>query len=156
MVKILFVCLGNICRSSAAQGVFENIIEKRGLKEYFKVDSAGLIDYHQGELSDIRMRKHAANRGYNLTHRSRPVEPNDFVEFDYIYAMDHQNVKGLCKINPHLAAPKVALLGKLCTKHNVDIIPDPYYGGDKDFEYVLDLLEDSCSNLCDILQEKLS
>lgn len=156
MIKILFVCLGNICRSSAAQGVFESIIAQRGLQDKVYVDSAGLIDYHQGELSDIRMRRHASKRGYNLTHRSRPVTAGDFKEFDYIYAMDHQNIKGLSRINPELTQTKVSLLGKLCTKYNVDVIPDPYYGGDKDFEYVLDLLEDSCNNLCDILHEKLS
>lgn len=156
MIKILFVCLGNICRSSAAQGVFEKIIEDRGLQNHFKVDSAGLIDYHQGELSDKRMIKHAFERGYNLTHRSRPVTLKDFEEFDYIFAMDHQNVSGLSRLNYNIAQQKVSLLGKLCTNHNVEVIPDPYYGTGKDFEYVLDLLEDSCNNLCNIMEKKIS
>ncbi len=156
MIKVLFVCLGNICRSSAAQGVFEQIIKERGLESSFSVDSAGLIDYHKGELSDPRMIRHAHNRGYELTHRSRPIAMSDFEEFDYIYAMDLQNVQGLRRLNPQIAEQKVSLLGKLCTRHNVEIIPDPYYGSGKDFEYVLDLLEDSCNNLCDMLVEKFN
>ena len=156
MIKILFVCLGNICRSSAAQGVFEKIIKDRGIEGNFKVDSAGLIDYHKGELSDKRMRHHAYERGYDLTHRSRPVKMSDFDEFDYIYAMDMQNISGLQRLNAEKAQQKVSLLCKLCTQHNVETIPDPYYGTGKDFGYVLDLLEDACSNLCDLMQQKIS
>lgn len=156
MFKILFVCLGNICRSSAAQGVFEKIIQQKGVEKYFSVDSAGLISYHQGELSDPRMIEHAKMRGYNLTHRSRPITQKDFEEFDYIFAMDNDNIKRLSRINAELTAKKVTLLAEYCTEHEAKIIPDPYYGTGKDFDYVLDLLEDSCTNLCNILLQELN
>lgn len=95
MKKILFVCLGNICRSSSAEGVMKHLIEEAGRADEFLIDSAGILSYHQGELPDSRMRAHAARRGYNLTHLSRPVRTEDFYNFDLIIGMDDRNIDDL-------------------------------------------------------------
>ena len=95
MKKILFVCLGNICRSSTAEGVMLHLIEEAGLEKEFVIDSAGILSYHQGELPDSRMRAHAARRGYQLVHRSRPVRTEDFYNFDLIIGMDDRNIEDL-------------------------------------------------------------
>jgi len=93
--KILFVCLGNICRSSSAEGVMKHLVSEAGLEDQFVIDSAGILSYHQGELPDSRMRAHAIRRGYNLTHRSRPVRTEDFYNFDLIIGMDDRNIEDL-------------------------------------------------------------
>ena len=95
MKKILFVCLGNICRSSTAEGVMLHLIKEAGLEDEFVIDSAGILSYHQGELPDSRMRAHAARRGYELVHRSRPVRTEDFYNFDLIIGMDDRNIDDL-------------------------------------------------------------
>ena len=95
MKKILFVCLGDICRSSTAEGVMLHLIEEAGLENEFVIDSAGILSYHQGELPDSRMRAHAARRGYQLVHRSRPVRTEDFYNFDLIIGMDDRNIDDL-------------------------------------------------------------
>ena len=130
MKKILFVCLGNICRSSSAEEVMRTLIRKEGLEREIEVDSAGILSYHQGELPDSRMRMHASRRGYNLTHRSRPVCTDDFYHFDMIIGMDDRNIEDLI----------------------VDYLPDPYYGGAQGFENVLDILEDACAGLLESIR----
>lgn len=148
MTHVLFICLGNICRSVAAEEVFRTLVQKAGLESQFAVDSAGLLDYHEGELADPRMRDHAYRRGYRLTHRSRPVTAADFAHFDHILAMDAANVRGLERMAPHQSdMEKVELLARYLRHHEADFVPDPYYGGSKDFEHVLDLLEDACEGL---------
>lgn len=154
MVKksVLFVCLGNICRSPMAEGIFRHLLFDKGTFRQFKVDSAGLISFHQGELPDMRMRKHAAARGYDLTHRSRPVSIQDFDDFDLIIGMDDQNIRGLkslAKTPVHQA--KIKRMTDFCTRHQATEVPDPYYGGDAGFEYVIDLLEDGCEGLYDFI-----
>ena len=104
----MFVCLGNICRSSSAEGVMRHLIEEAGREDEFVIDSAGILSYHQGELPDSRMRAHAARRGYNLTHRSRPVRTDDFYEFDLIIGMDDRNIDDLKE-----RAPSVEACGKI-------------------------------------------
>lgn len=155
MYKILFVCLGNICRSSSAEGVMRKLIEEAGVEKRFHIDSAGILSYHQGELPDSRMRAHAARRGYNLTHRSRPVTTDDFREFDLIIGMDDRNIDDLRDRAPSLeACNKIHRMTDYCTLHtHADHVPDPYYGGAEGFEYVLDLLEDACSGLLQRLCE---
>ncbi len=142
--SVLFVCLGNICRSPMAQTVFEKLIEEKGLKEQFIVDSAGLHDYHEGDKADKRMRQHAEKRNYNITHRSRPVVREDFDKFDYIIAMDEQNIKGLERLVRNDAdRDKILRMTDFMQEMEADYIPDPYYGGPEGFELVIDLLEDA-------------
>ena len=145
---ILFVCLGNICRSPMAEGVFNRILEREADVLRFKIDSAGLLDYHKGELPDSRMRFHASKRGYQLTHRSRQVTLSDFEHFDWIIGMDEQNLYGLKQLAQSPAhAAKIHLMTDFCQKLQADSVPDPYYDGDPGFEYVIDLLEDACEGL---------
>lgn len=147
--KILFVCLGNICRSPSAEGVMNHLIEVAGREDEFVIDSAGILNYHQGELPDSRMRAHAVRRGYNLTHRSRPVRTDDFYHFDLIIGMDDRNIDDLKERAPSPAEwSKIHRMTEYCTKFaHADHVPDPYYGGEEGFEYVLDLLEDACEGL---------
>ena len=147
--KILFVCLGNICRSSSAEGVMKLLVEKAGRTAEFEIDSAGILSYHQGELPDPRMRSHAARRGYQLLHRSRPITTEDFSRFDLIIGMDDQNIDDLRQLAPSPeACEKIHRMTEYCTSHpQADYVPDPYYGGSEGFEYVLDLLEDVCAGL---------
>ena len=150
MMKILFVCLGNICRSSTAEGVMRSLLEKNGLEDRFVVDSAGILSYHKGELPDSRMRAHAAKRGYQLVHRSRPVVTDDFDEFDLIIGMDDRNIDDLREKAPSVEAmAKISRMTDYCQKIVADHVPDPYYGGAEGFEYVLDILEDACQGLLD-------
>ena len=146
--KILFVCLGNICRSPAAEGIMKQKLKDRGLDKYFLIDSAGLLDYHEGELPDSRMRTHASKRGYVLSSRSRPVAYNDFFEFDLIIGMDDANIQSLTRIAPDVdSQKKIRKMTDFCQTHINDHVPDPYYGGTSGFELVVDLLEDACEGL---------
>ncbi len=146
--KILFVCLGNICRSSSAEEIMRVKVANAGRSEEFELDSAGLSSYHRGELPDSRMRMHAARRGYQLVHRSRPVCAEDFYKFDYILAMDDQNIGGLKELAPDVESlAKIGRLTNYCRIKIADHVPDPYYGGAQGFENVLDILEDACDGL---------
>ena len=115
MKKILFVCLGNICRSSSAEGVMKHLVEEAGRADEFLIDSAGILSYHQGELPDSRMRAHAARRGYNLTHLSRPVRTEDFYNFDLIIGMDDRNIDDL-KDRASRVCPAYFFAGRLSKK----------------------------------------
>ncbi len=152
--RILFVCLGNICRSPMAEGVFNKIVAGQGVQKAFEVDSAGLSNYHEGELPDACMRWHAEKRGYRLTHRSRPVTANDFEYFDLIMGMDEQNMRQLHRLaaTPEQAA-KVRRMTDFCQNLQASEVPDPYYGGDQGFENVIDLLEDCCQGLYEFLKK---
>ena len=146
--KVLFVCLGNICRSPAAHGIFEHIVRENGMEERFEVDSAGTYGGHRGELPDRRMRTAAMYRGFALTHRSRPVSSLDFPEFDLIIAMDDQNYEDLMHLAPSVEAThKIKKMASYLTTHKISYIPDPYYMGTEGFTLVLDLLEEGCRNL---------
>lgn len=147
-MKILFVCLGNICRSPMAEGIFQKILERENETDKFQIDSAGLHGYHEGELADSRMRHHAAKRGYILTHRSRPVNKADFDYFDLLIGMDNQNIRelnSLATVPEHKA--KIKRMTDYCVEMNAWEVPDPYYGGDQGFEQVINLLEDACEGL---------
>lgn len=148
-VRILFVCLGNICRSPAAQGVTQAIIDRRGLTDRFELDSCGFYGGHAGDLPDKRMRVHAARRGYDLTHRSRVISPSDFSNFDLIIGMDARNLQNLHDAAPSVEAEKKILsMADFAVMHPyADYVPDPYYEGAEGFGLVLDLLEDSCESL---------
>ncbi len=148
--RILFVCLGNICRSSAAEEVMRTLLQRDGLDKAVEVDSAGILSYHQGELPDSRMRMHAARRGYQLTHRSRPVCTDDFFDFDLILGMDDHNIQDLKERAPSPETEqKIHRMTDYCRHKVVDYVPDPYYGGASGFENVLDILEDACQGLLD-------
>lgn len=146
--KILFVCLGNICRSPLAEEVFREYVRSKGEGQNFVLDSAGLISYHRGELPDERMRRHAEKRGYILTHRSRPVRTDDFYDFDYIIGMDEANILKLKELAPGLdELSKIRRMIEFCENPLLDHVPDPYYGGEQGFENVIDMVESACENL---------
>jgi protein-tyrosine phosphatase len=152
--KILFVCLGNICRSPSAEAVFRGLIKREGLEDQIEIDSAGITDYHAGEPADARMQEHAVKRGYNLTSISRPVNPAfDFREFDMIIGMDNQNIRDLERLaDGESDLSKIFKMTDFCKDCYYDEVPDPYYGGDEGFELVLDLLEKSCTGLLNFLK----
>ena len=130
------------------------LVEDSGLEDSFVLDSAGLIDYHEGEPADGRMRAHAARRGYRLTHLSRPIKYDDFFDFDVIVGMDDRNISKLRAMAPGLEEEqKVVRMTDYCRLKVVDHVPDPYYGGASGFENVLDILEDACAGLLDALRE---
>lgn len=145
--KILFVCLGNICRSPAAEGIFRQMMNKEEVGHLFEVDSAGLHGYHEGELADARMRRASAARGYVLTHRSRPVQKQDFLYFDDIICMDASNMRQLQVMAPAGTEGKLHLMSEFATCTSFSEVPDPYYGGPSGFDHVLDLLEECCAGL---------
>lgn len=147
-VKVLFVCMGNICRSPSAEAVMNAYIKREGLLNKIICDSAGTISFHAGEPADRRMQKHALKRNYNLTSISRQIQPSDFEEFDYIIGMDDDNMHNMQAFIPDMdLANKMSKMTDYCSKANPGYVPDPYYGGDAGFEQVLDLLEDACEGL---------
>ena len=151
--KLLFVCLGNICRSPAAEAVMNGKLKMAGLDRQIICDSAGIIGYHAGEQADVRMRKLALNRGYEVTSISRKVKPfTDFDQFDMIIGMDDQNLKDLNALARSDKERKLIYrMTDFRKQFRYNHIPDPYYGDQSGFELVLDLLEDACDGLIDHL-----
>lgn len=156
-IKVLFVCLGNICRSPSGEAVFRKLVSNHNLDHEIEVDSAGIIDYHEGNPADARMQEHAVLRGYNLTSISRPVKPKrDGEYFDYIIAMDKQNKKDLLRLLPKEHHQKIFMMNDFSRTNKSESVPDPYYGGSEGFELVLDMLEESCRGLLDEVRKQLS
>lgn len=154
-IGILFVCLGNICRSPAAEGIMRDVVKSEGAESRFDLDSAGTGRYHIGELPDKRMRVHASRRGYDLVHRCRQVKEADFDRFDIILAMDASNEANLKRFAPTPEAEeKIIRMADFVDlgQGYYDYIPDPYYEGSEGFELVLDLLENGCRNLFEALR----
>lgn len=146
--SILFVCMGNICRSPTAEGVARGVAAKLGLQDRFEFDSAGTHGYHVGEPPDLRAIRAAAARGYDLsTLRARQVNPYDFVRFDRILAMDRDNLALLRRACPEQHLGKLGLLLDFASGNDEDEVPDPYYGGPEGFEHVLDLVETAAAGL---------
>jgi protein-tyrosine phosphatase len=153
--SVLFVCMGNICRSPAAEGVFRHMVMRAGLAPHVHVDSAGTLGCHEGDLPDPRMRKAAAQRGYALDHRARQVQPEDFERFDYVLAMDDRNMTDLVRLFGHARVAKTRLLLDWHPQRPRRDVPDPYYGGAAGFELVLDLVEAACEQLLLDISAKL-
>ncbi|MEB3286909.1 MAG: low molecular weight protein-tyrosine-phosphatase [Vampirovibrionales bacterium] len=141
-VKVLFVCMGNICRSPSAEGVFRHVVQQAGLEAEILIDSAGTHDYHVGGPPDSRSQRHALQRGYDLSAlRAWQILEKDFDRFDYIYVMDCENLNNVLRICPERDKHKVGLFLALAPHLGVEEVPDPYYGGVEGFEHVLDLIE---------------
>jgi protein-tyrosine phosphatase len=154
MKKILMVCLGNICRSPAAEGVLCHQLEAAGLQAAVQVDSAGTAGWHSGNLADARMRRAAKARGMELVHRARQVTRADLDAFDLVLAMDRQNLSDLQALAVTSAQKqKLRLFCSFCRQDQRQEVPDPYEGGPEDFEDVLNLLEDGCAGLVDWLRQ---
>lgn len=155
-IGILFVCMGNICRSPTAEGVFRRLADERGLSPYLRVDSAGTHAYHVGEPPDPRARKAALARGVDLSVlRARRVDHGDFYQFEHILVMDEQNYADLMDMRPPDATGKVRLFLEYAPHLKIREVPDPYYGGTNGFERVLDMVEDASTGLLDSLQSLL-
>lgn len=155
-VRLLFVCLGNICRSPSAEAVMKKLVKDAGLEARIEIDSAGIIGYHEGDRADSRMRTHAARRGYVLDSISRPVCQWDFHDFDLIIGMDDQNITDLKRMAPDLeSVAKIHQMTEFSRNKLYDHVPDPYYSGAEGFELVLDLLEDACAGLLEYLGEEM-
>ena len=147
--SLLFICLGNICRSPAAEGVMKAKVHKAGLDGEFFIDSAGIGDWHVGQLPDRRMRERAARRGYRLDSRARQIRQSDFDDFDLLLVMDSSNYRTVTSLAPNdEARGKVRMLTDfLVERKGVDAVPDPYYGGLAGFDHALDLIEDACNGV---------
>ena len=155
-MRLLFVCLGNICRSPAAEGVFLHLLNERGLQDYFVADSAGTGSWHVGNPADRRMQAAAKRRGIHLPSRARQIELNDLEEFDLVLTMDDDNfgaVKGLAREAGVRATAEIRPILSYRKSYSETEVPDPYYGGEAGFDHVLDLLEDACAALLDELSE---
>ncbi|MBQ9137437.1 MAG: low molecular weight phosphotyrosine protein phosphatase [Alistipes sp.] len=154
--RVLFVCLGNICRSPAANGILEQMIQQRGLQDSIEVDSAGTYSGHRGSLPDPRMRSAAAKRGYNLIHRARPISEQDYYDFDMIIVMDDSNYERVSRLAPERKyLDKLYRMVQFITIHpEYTYVPDPYYEGVEGFELVLDMLENGCEQLLQHLTGK--
>jgi len=155
--KLLFVCLGNICRSPAAEAVMNHLVQNGGLDGKIICDSAGTGGYHSGEPADARMRAHGGKRGYNLTSIARKVYPDqDYTEFDYILAMDRANFGDLQRLaHGDELKDKLFLMCDFCSVCPEQEVPDPYFGGEAGFERVLDILEDACRGLLERVKKEL-
>lgn len=148
--RLLFVCLGNICRSPAAEGVMKKLLSERKLSDRLDVDSAGTSSFHIGEPADRRMRDAAARRGIELTSRARMIHRRDFTEFNLLIAMDKKNRLEL-QSYPEAASAQVCLLSDFLDESWPREVPDPYYGGDEGFGMVLDMLAAACPMILDRL-----
>lgn len=143
-IKVLFVCMGNICRSPTAEGVFNKVVTDLGMTDRFLVDSAGTHAYHIGEGPDSRAQQTARTRGVNLSEiRARKVTPSDFEHFDHILAMDSDNYHMLLAASPEEHHHKIKLFLEYAPERSENDVPDPYYGGQHGFNHVFDLVEDA-------------
>jgi protein-tyrosine phosphatase len=155
MTKVLFVCMGNICRSPTAQGVFRKLVAEAGLENAVTVDSAGTHAYHIGEAPDPRAQSAAKRRGVDISDlRARQVALEDFTEYDLILAMDWENLALLQQQCPRQLKHKLHLLMRFAGEHDAATVPDPYYGGPEGFNTVLDYVEDACQGLIEVVRKR--
>jgi len=155
MSKILFVCMGNICRSPSAEGVFRHVVNEAGLADAVHIDSAGTHAYHVGEAPDARAQAAARKRGYDISgQRARQICQDDFREYDWILAMDWDNLAALQQICPKQYHHKLMLLMRFANEFEEAIIPDPYYGGVDGFSRALDYIEDACQGVLEVVRKR--
>lgn len=155
--RVLFVCMGNICRSPTAHGVMRHKLRQSDLADRVAVDSAGTHDYHPGEPPDPRSQRHARRRGYDLSDLwARCLRPDDFERADLLLLMDDNNLRSARADCPPAHHPKLQMLTRYCQRHQSASVPDPYYGGEDGFEQVLDLVEDACDGLIARLRKQLA
>lgn len=157
MIKVLFVCMGNICRSPAAEGIMKKKLIDAGLEKFVEVDSAGTIGYHKGEPPDERMIIHASGRGYKLEHRARKFNINSDAEyFDYILTMDEDNYNTLLRLDTNKKLrEKIFRITDFSSYKEVSEVPDPYYGEGEGFERVIDILEDCIENFLRTIRKEI-
>lgn len=154
--KICFVCLGNICRSPTAEGIFRHLVNERGLQSYFFIDSAGTSAYHIGEKANSKSRQVAEQYGVELLSRARRLEPGDLDEFDLILAMDPENYNDILRLAPGSGySHKVKLIREFDPQPGNKSVPDPYYGGMDGFQNVFEVLRRSCEPLLDELESRI-
>lgn len=154
--KLCFVCLGNICRSPTAEGVFQHLVNERGLEPYFEIDSAGTSAYHVGESANSKSRQTANRHGVKLHSKARRFEAFDLGYFDLILAMDNENLTNIRALDPASEFDeKIMLLRKFDDTPDDHQVPDPYYGGLQGFENVFNVVERSCQNLLDELEQHI-
>lgn len=154
--KICFVCLGNICRSPTAEGVFQHLVNERGLQSYFYIDSAGTSAYHIGEPANSKSQWVANQQGVQLNSKARRFEKADLEEFDLILAMDHENLKNINQLNGNPGySDKIKLLREFDPDPEDKAVPDPYYGGMDGFQRVFDVIKRSSGALLDQLEDKI-
>ncbi|MFN9209424.1 MAG: low molecular weight protein-tyrosine-phosphatase [Betaproteobacteria bacterium] len=155
MTKVLFVCMGNICRSPTAQGVFRKMVADAGIEDMVVIESAGTHAYHVGEPPDQRAVEAASRRGYTIGDlRARQVAQDDFRKFDLILAMDWENLALLQQQCPRQYKHKLHLLMRYAGEHDAATVPDPYYDGPEGFNTVLDYVEDACQGLLDVVRKR--
>lgn len=148
MIKVLFVCMGNICRSPAAEGALNALLQHHNLQNKVYCESAGTSGHHSGSLPDERMRAHGQKRGLTLDSLARQFQYEDFQKFDYIITMDHSNYRNVLRLDSSgQFKEKVIPMAHLCSTLSITEVPDPYYGGDAGFEEVLDIVQDGCRGL---------
>lgn len=153
--KICFVCLGNICRSPTAEGIFRHFVNKRGLEPYFYIDSAGTSAYHIGERANSKSRQVAEMHGVELLSRARRFEEDDLEEFDLVLAMDHENYDNLIRLDSGKRQDKVKLMRDFDPQPGNKAVPDPYYGGLDGFQNVFEVLKRSCEELLNELEKRI-
>jgi len=154
MVRVLMVCLGNICRSPTAHGVFQQRVQQRDLQDRILVDSAGTGNWHIGEAPDRRTAKAASARGYQLDHLvARQVQLQDFLDFDYLLAMDRENLASLQAQRPGTSDCRIELFLDYSDRVENEV-PDPYYSGVDGFELVLDMVEEAADRLLETLVQR--
>jgi protein-tyrosine phosphatase len=154
--RLLFVCLGNICRSPSAENIMNHLIHQRKLQDRIQCDSAGTSSYHVGAKPDSRMQSAALKQGIKLVGRSRQFSPGDFEQFDLILAMDQSNYRDILALDPQQKyRDRVKLMTDYASNHPDREVPDPYYGGPSGFDYVIDLLLDACTGLLDHIEQEL-
>jgi len=155
VIKVLFVCMGNICRSPSGEAVMNKLVKRAGLENEIKCDSAGTIAYHEGEPADARMKRHAISRGYRLTSIARRFREIDFEKFDYIVAMDKSNYNDLLASDyDKKYSHKIVMMTDFAGDGKYKEVPDPYYSGPEGFELVLDILEDACMGLLEMIKQE--